>query len=202
MSEEDSPDDGRPTVLVVDDQPNVAEAYSLWLSGDYDVRTATGGEEALDVVDDGVDVVLLDRHMPALSGDEVLSRIRDRGLRCRVAMVTAVSPDYDVIDMPFDDYLTKPVGREDLIETVERLLTLSTYDEQVRDHFALARKKAVLEGEKTDAELAESEEYAGLPDRLDSLEAEMDESLDGMDAEGFASTFRRLDDGARETTEE
>jgi DNA-binding response OmpR family regulator len=186
--------DDRPTVLVVDDQPNVAEAYALWLSDEYEVLTATGGAEALDVVDDRVDVGLLDRHMPERSGDEVLAAVRDRGLGCRVAMVTAVNPDFDVVDMPFDDYLTKPVGREDLVETVERLLTLSTYDDQVRDHFSLARKKAVLEAEKTDAELADSETYAGLPDRIDRLEAEMDESVGRMDAEGFASAFQRLGD--------
>jgi CheY-like chemotaxis protein len=186
--------DDRPTVLVVDDQPNVAEAYALWLSDEYEVLTATGGAEALDVVDDRVDVVLLDRHMPERSGDEVLAAVRDRGLGCRVAMVTAVNPDFDVVDMPFDDYLTKPVGREDLVETVERLLALSTYDDQVRDHFSLARKKAVLEAEKTDAELADSETYAGLPDRIDRLEAEMDESVGRMDAEGFASAFQRLGD--------
>jgi CheY-like chemotaxis protein len=39
---------------------------------EYEVRTATGGPEALDLVDEEVDVALLDRRMPRMSGDELL----------------------------------------------------------------------------------------------------------------------------------
>jgi len=60
------------------------------------------------VIDETVDVVLLDRMMPGMSGQEVLAAIRERGLDCRVAMVTAVDADFDVIEMGFDEYLGKP----------------------------------------------------------------------------------------------
>jgi CheY-like chemotaxis protein len=60
------------TVLVVDDEPQLAELYSMQLAEEYEVRTATGGPEALDLVDEEVDVALLDRRMPRMSGDELL----------------------------------------------------------------------------------------------------------------------------------
>jgi CheY-like chemotaxis protein len=41
------------------------------------VRTAYGGHEALEELSDDVDVILLDRRMPGLSGDEVLEEVRD-----------------------------------------------------------------------------------------------------------------------------
>ena len=60
------------TVMLVDDEPTLVDLYETFLSGEYDVRTATGGTEALEVMDESVDVALLDRRMPELSGDEVL----------------------------------------------------------------------------------------------------------------------------------
>jgi two-component system response regulator AdeR len=148
------------TVLIVDDEPNVVEAYALWLEDEYEeIRTATGGEEALAAIDEDVDVVLLDRRMPVLSGDDVLAELDGRGLDPRVAMVTAVDPDFDIVEMGFDAYLTKPVSRADLVETVEQLLALDEYEAGVREQFALVEKRAVLETEMTEDELAESEEY-------------------------------------------
>ena len=64
------------TVLVVDDEEAVADAYTAQLEGEYETRTAYSGKEALETVDDGVDIVLLDRRMPGRSGDEVLERDR------------------------------------------------------------------------------------------------------------------------------
>ncbi|MEF8820989.1 MAG: response regulator, partial [Halovenus sp.] len=125
------------TVLVVDDEPDVADAYAAQLQDEFIVSTAYGGQEALDKIDDAVDVVLLDRRMPGISGDEVLAKIRERELRIRVAMVTAVDPDFDIIEMPFDDYVIKPVSREDLFETINRVLRTSEYEERHRRSYAL-----------------------------------------------------------------
>jgi CheY-like chemotaxis protein len=180
------------SVLVVDDEPNVVEAYGLWLEDEYDVRTAEGGPEALEVVDDAVDVVLLDRRMPQLSGDEVLDEIRTRGIDVRVAMVTAVDPDFDIVQMPFEAYLTKPVTREDLVETIEQLVALDEYEEAVREQFGLAEKRAVLEMEMSETELAESEEYAALVDRQDELDERTAERGADLDHQSFAAAVHDL----------
>jgi len=119
-----------PTILVVDDEENVAGSYALWLEGEYRVETATSGEEALDALDESVAVILLDRRMPGLSGSEVLEELREREFDCRVALVTAVDPDFHIVDpADFDAYLTKPVDRDDLVGAVESLLTRNSYDE-------------------------------------------------------------------------
>ena len=62
----------QPTILVVEDEQALIELYVRWLEDEYDVRTAEGGEEALEEFDDSVGVVLLDRLMPGMSGDEML----------------------------------------------------------------------------------------------------------------------------------
>jgi two-component system response regulator AdeR len=181
-------------VLIVDDEPNVVEAYALWLKNEFDIVTATGGEEALEAIDDTVDVVLLDRRMPTLSGDEVLEEIHDRGFDPRVAMVTAVDPDFDIVEMSFDAYLTKPVTKSDLVETVDQLVSLNEYAAGVREQFALAEKRAVLEIEMTEAELAESEEYQELLDELERIDDETGDHAGELSHDAFAAAVRDLVD--------
>ena len=187
--------DDRPLVLVVEDESDLADLYAAWLGNDYRVRTAYGGREALENLDSEVDIVLLDRRMPGLSGDEVLDAIQERGIDCQVAMVTAVEPDFDVLGMGFDDYLVKPVAREELLDTVGDLERRSTYDTGVQELFSLSSKKALLEAEKTDAELAENDEYQQLTDRLQQLRSELDTTIDEMSESGeFESLFREFED--------
>lgn len=184
---------GKGTVLVVDDETSVADLYTRWLSDEYEVRTAYSGAEALDAFDAEVDIVLLDRRMPDFSGDEVLEAMHERGLDCRVAMVTAVEPDFDVIEMGFDDYLVKPVTAEDLRRTIDRLLTRSTYDEQVREYFALVSKRSLLDAEMNSVTLDDSEEYADLNRRIETCEGRLSSTLSALDESDFRAALRDLD---------
>ena len=179
-----------PRVLIVDDEAEVADVYALRLRDEYDTETAYGGKEALETVDDSVDVVLLDRRMPQVSGDEVLSMIRERGLDTRVLMITAVDPDFDIVDMPFDDYLCKPIQKEDLVAAIEQQLTADRYDERLTEFLEVSSKIALLEGEKTQSELDESAEVAELRDRADGLRNEMDDALSEFD--DFEAAFNEI----------
>jgi DNA-binding response OmpR family regulator len=170
-----------PVVLIVEDEPDLADLYATWLDDEYQVRVAYGGREALEELDEDVSVVLLDRRMPDLSGDEALAEIRSRGFDCRVAMVTAVEPDFDIVAMGFDDYLVKPVSKDALHDTVSSLLLRNAYDEGVQELFALASKKALLESEKGPTALAESEEYQELDEQLTELRRDLDETLGQFD---------------------
>ncbi|MFB6138237.1 MAG: response regulator transcription factor [Halobacteriaceae archaeon] len=181
------------TVLVVEDERDLADLYADWLADEYDVRVAYTAQEALETVDDEVSVVLLDRRLPDRPGSEVLATIRERGLECRVAMVTAVDPDFDIVEMGFDDYLVKPVSRAELRETVDGLLSQRSYDERMREYAALARKRAVLESEKDQAKLAENEAYQELLERLDELSGEVDDLVAGFDEQAFSAAFRDLE---------
>ncbi len=190
MSESDAP-----VVLIVEDEPDVAETYRLWLEDDYNVRVAGDGDEALERLDSDIAVVLLDRMMPGLSGDEVLERIREDELECRVAMVTAVEPDFDILEMGFDAYLSKPVKSSQLGETVENLLERSEYDSMLQEYYSLVEKQATLEATKSRTELVESDEYSELKSQIKSLRSELSETLGGIDDdEDFIATIRGLSD--------
>lgn len=193
---EEMSEDSAPVVLIVEDEPDVAETYNLWLADSYEVRLAEDGDEGLELLDDDVDVVLLDRMMPGLSGDEVLERIREGEYDCRVAMVTAVEPDFDIMEMGFDAYLNKPIRSDELHETVESLLERSAYDDLLQDYYSLIEKQATLETTKSNAELAENEEFVRLEEQIQRLRDELAGTFGGVeDDEEFIATLRDLNDG-------
>ena len=172
---------GDATVLVVDDESEVADVYALRLQDRYETETAYGGSEALEVLDDGVDVVLLDRRMPDIGGDEVLEEIRERDISTRVIMITAVDPDFDIIDMPFDDYLCKPVEKEDLVAAIDQQLAARRYDDRLAEYLEVTSKLALLEAEKTAQTLEANEGVESLERRAEALKTEMDEALSDFD---------------------
>ncbi|WP_435063384.1 response regulator transcription factor [Halobaculum sp. EA56] len=179
-------------VLIVEDEPEVAELYRGYLAGEYDVSVANTGADALDTVDEDTDAVLLDRRLPDTSGSEVLAEIRDRGLDCRVAMVTAVEPDVDIVEMGFDLYLVKPATRDDIQSAVERLDTRAQYDDTLQRTASLVTKRAVLEAERTPAELRSSPEYDDLLSSIESLQSELDDLASAFSPDDYRMLFRDL----------
>lgn len=181
-----------PTVAVVEDNTYIAELFVAWLEPAYSVRVASDFASALAVLDESVDVALLDRQLPGASGDVVLEAIRESGLDCRVAMVTGVDPSVDVVEMGFDDYLCKPVTRDDLLDTVERLVAQVEYGERLQELYALASKKALLETHLSAAELAASDEYDRLVARYEALQSANSTVSDAFSERQFTSEFARL----------
>lgn len=180
-------------ILVVDDESRLADLFAAWLTSDWSVETAYDGESALEQMQESVEIVLLDRRMPGLSGDEVLSEIRDRGYDCRVVMVTAVDPDFDIIEMGFDDYLVKPVSKDELLDVVERVQTRSAYEADIQRYYSLVSKKSLLEAEKSDRELEGSDEYSELCEQVDSLRGQVDDTVSGLsDHDDFVGAFQDL----------
>ena len=165
---------GEATVLVVEDEPDLRETYIAALEREYDVRAASDGDEAVEAVDDAVDVVFLDRRMPGISGDEVLSELRDRGVDCRVVMVTAVEPDTDVLQMEFDEYLVKPVESDDLRSAVERMLARNAMEDRLRAMIAVASKLATLESKLDISQQERSDRHQQLLDEFYTLREEVD----------------------------
>ncbi|MDX2478973.1 MAG: response regulator [Desulfuromusa sp.] len=118
-----------PKILLVDDVDLFLELERSYLEGcNYDLVTASSGEEALQRLDKvAPDVLLLDYYMPGINGDEVCRLIRKNSLwqKLPVLMVTAAGKPEEVqscLDAGCDDYITKPVNKQELREKVERLL--------------------------------------------------------------------------------
>lgn len=180
------------TVLIVEDNQALADLMAGWLRDEYTVEVAYNGEAALEIFDSAIDVVLLDRRMPGLSGDEVLESIREQEMGVRVVMVSAVTPDFDVIGMGFDDYITKPVEEDEIRDVVERMQTRERYDETVDGLYRLLQTKAVLENEIAESELQTHDEYRRLVDQIADLQEQADVASAGFEDDDFDAAFRDL----------
>jgi DNA-binding response OmpR family regulator len=188
------PDDSPTTVLLAEDEPALLATYQTWLTDEYDVRTASDGDEALAAVDETVDVVVLDRRMPTVSGDEALAEMRLRGYSGMVAVVTAVEPDLEIVDMPFDTYLTKPVRREELLKVIDRLGEVAARDRVSRDLFAVVEKRTTLEETHSRTALADSEEYRRLVARHEELSRRVEAAIDRVETAEAGATPRPVPD--------
>lgn len=181
-----------PTVLMVDDEPDLLALYEAWLQDICTVWTANNGETALEQLDETVDVVFLDRRMPDYSGDEVLQSIREQGYECYVAMLTAIQPEEDIVNLPFDDYLTKPVSASDLKATVDVLLQREAFDEQSQQLFALVSKKAALEASE-EVDHTTNDEYDELLDRIDTIQSRLNTTIEELIEHDYSAVFREIE---------
>jgi DNA-binding response OmpR family regulator len=171
----------RATVLVVDDEEEVADVYALRLRNEYETRTAYGGAEALETIDEDIDIVLLDRRMPDVHGDDVLAEIRERGYDVKVIMLTAVDPGTEIMEMDFDDYLCKPVEKADLVAAIDHQLRVNHHDDRLSEYLEVTSKLALLESELSSQAMEESDRFQNLRERAEQLEAEMDEAVDELE---------------------
>jgi len=168
-------DSSTPRILVVDDEEKLANMFSLWLRQDYDVETVNAGDAVLPAVrDEAVDVVLLDRRMPGFSGDGVLRALAEEDLDVRVVMTTGVDPDFDIVDMPFDEYLRKPVQHETLVDAIERQLAVRERDPLVQEYVTVHTKRALLRDTIPYEQRRRDERWESLVDREEELTARLE----------------------------
>ena len=123
-------------VLVADDDRAVREALerALQLHG-YEVALASDGDTALTAVDSRTpDALVLDVMMPYVGGLEVCRRLRAKGDRTPILVLTArdeVGDRVAGLDAGADDYLVKPFALEELLARLRALLRRSVGGEEV-----------------------------------------------------------------------
>jgi DNA-binding response OmpR family regulator len=114
-------------VLVVEDEPKVADALKRGLETEhYQVTVTPSGEEAFFLAAERqFDLVLLDIMLPGRSGIDVLNAMRRRGLQTPVLILTArdeVDDRVHGLDSGADDYLVKPFAFPELLARIRALL--------------------------------------------------------------------------------
>ncbi len=147
-----------PRILAVDDnKQNLSLLERALTSAHYEVVTAEDGPTALQLIGSTApDLVLLDVMMPGMSGYEVCRHIRANEATCLlpVVMLTALTDVADRIrgiEAGADDFLSKPVNREELLTRVKSLLRIKTLHDEVETKNHLLRN---LFGRYVSAEVA------------------------------------------------
>jgi len=127
----------RPSVLIIDDEPNNFDVIETLLSQqDYQLHYAASGQEAiasLDIFDP--DLILLDVMMPGIDGIEVCQQIKamSKWQAVPIVMVTALSTKSDLancLTAGADDFISKPVNAIELSARVHSMLRIKhQYDD-------------------------------------------------------------------------
>ncbi|MDX1933334.1 MAG: response regulator [Capsulimonadales bacterium] len=175
-------------ILVVDDDMLNREMISAQLRtlGYESMEIAEDGFQALDMVDETFDLVLLDYMMPGMDGCEVVRRIRDekRLMDLPVVMVTALSSRDDqlrAVDAGANDWITKPVDRTEL-------------SVRVRAHLRFKAAQDALKKHQRDLETTVKSRTSELRRALEQVTAEQDRTneayLDTMHRLALAAEFR------------
>jgi len=115
------------TILVVDDEPAMVGMVGALLGEEgYQIVTAYDGEVALRRhADERPDLIILDRRLPRLSGDDVVRAIRGASSNTPILMLTGEKGSEErarVLDLGADDYLEKPFSKKELSSRVRALL--------------------------------------------------------------------------------
>jgi DNA-binding response OmpR family regulator len=122
-------DNGRPLVLVADDDPDILTLIALRLErSGFDVVVARDGEQALaTALEREPDIALLDVTMPKLDGYEVTARLRDNQAtrHMPVILLTARVQEADIalgLEAGADDYVKKPFSTQELRDRIQAAL--------------------------------------------------------------------------------
>ncbi len=132
-------------ILVVDDEPEIAESLSgfLFRKEGYHVEVVSDGREAIRFLqatvgkETEIDLVLLDMRMPGMSGLDVLAWIRKHPdlQYTRVVLLTAATGSQDKVEAlsaGADDYITKPYYMQELLARVKTILRTQQLEKQLQ----------------------------------------------------------------------
>ena len=130
------PADDKPTVLIVEDEPQLLMLMQLNLEGaGFDTALAADGNQALESMRSSMpDIVLLDLMMPYLDGWAVLEEIRQWEYSPPVVVTSAVSLHAQrqrAFGMGAAGYLVKPFPIEDLLDLMRSLLGMAVPEEEL-----------------------------------------------------------------------
>lgn len=114
-------------ILLVDDDTSLLKLLSLRLtSSGYTVTCAESGPDALQKLNDGIDLMLTDLRMEGMDGLELFDQVQKRRPELPVVIITAHGSIPEAVKATQDGvfgFLTKPINREQLLETIESALS-------------------------------------------------------------------------------
>lgn len=128
-------------ILLIEDDKNLCETLRFQLEKEnHHVDICRDGRDGLDLfLQDGHDLILLDRMLPTMNGLLVLKKAREQGVLTPVILVTALGELYDRIeglDTGADDYIVKPFEFEELLARIRSIgRRTGTWDEYDRIEF-------------------------------------------------------------------
>jgi two-component system, cell cycle response regulator len=139
-----------PRILLVEDDERDSKIFKgFFLNQGYDLEWVKTGEEALDLLKwKSVDLILLDVLLPGLDGFEICRQLKNSNQTrdLQIILITCLSDlenKIKGIELGADDYLIKPVNRQELQARMKILLTKKRYIDDLRQNYESALNSAV-----------------------------------------------------------
>lgn len=125
-------------ILVIEDEPTLSRllSYNLIQEG-YETKVAEHGTDGFQMaLQQSFDLIILDIMLPGMNGFEILSKLRQKGNKTPVIVLTARNAEEEVVQglkYGADDYITKPFGVAELLARVSAVLRRTLSEEQLQD---------------------------------------------------------------------
>lgn len=134
----------RLSVLIIENERMVTAILADYLPDSCDVRSVQTGEEAIEEYTHHPDLVIADRKLNGMSGDEVAVRVKAEHKRQLILCVSGVEPDNDIYELRYDDYIHKPIEEDELKARVELLFSRAELEATERTYLSLRSKQIAL----------------------------------------------------------
>ncbi|ERG97038.1 winged helix-turn-helix transcriptional regulator [Haloquadratum walsbyi] len=166
-------DSDETSALIIEDESMIAELYMNYLSEDYDPHYYESAKEALSSTIDEDIITILDRRLPNISGDEVAARLKTKVDTCLILAVSGVEPGEGITELPIDDYLQKPVKKDELLSRLSNLELRLGLPPEEQQYLAVRSKQRALRdayGRSANSMSA----YTALSKEADSIDVSSD----------------------------
>jgi two-component system KDP operon response regulator KdpE len=113
-------------IMIADDEPPIRKLLRMGLSTQgYDILEASNGKIALDLLEQGPALIILDLGLPDIQGHDLLRMIRGRNDSVPIVVLSSRGDEagkVQALDLGADDYLTKPFGMDELLARMRAAL--------------------------------------------------------------------------------
>lgn len=122
-------------ILVVDDEKDIVDIlkYNLEKEHEFEILTAYNGKEALELVENHPDLILLDIMMPELNGFEVCKQLKQNPATAKIPVIFLTAKENEIdeilgLELGADDYIHKPLSPRKVIARVKSVIRRSNVE--------------------------------------------------------------------------
>lgn len=132
------------STMIVEDEQMVVSIIEDYFPDSYDIRSAETAQRALDTYHDDIELLIFDRRLRKMSGDELAASIRAEHKKQLMLCVSGVKPGNDIHQLQCDEYIQKPFTEDELKTKVELLLNRTELEHPAREYLSLRSKQVAL----------------------------------------------------------
>ncbi|WP_276256500.1 winged helix-turn-helix transcriptional regulator [Halomontanus rarus] len=160
-----------PTVLLAESDRRITRMYSQWLADRYDVLCAHNDDELEVCLDENPDVVVFEREFPRVDPTTVIDAVSPK---CRIIILAGSRPGSDLLDIPCDDVLRKPLIQTAIHEAIDEQLARRGEPDTRRERASLSAKCSLFESVNSQEALKTNTAYIEACSRLEKLQNRSD----------------------------